>query len=199
MEKEELPDCCKKDNGVAKGIFYGLIPHVGCIIFVLASILGSTLFMQFFKPLLMNKNIFYYLIAISLGFAIFSSFLYLKKNKMLSLEGIKKKKGYLAMMFGLTIGINLVLFLFVFPLLANTGYVSAETGDLSLLKISVAIPCSGHASLITSELKTIDGVNSTKFSLPNNFDVYYDSSKTSKNEILSLDVFEEYRAKVLEG
>ncbi len=204
-KKEELPSCCKKievsedrKKGI-KGIWYGIIPHIGCIIFVIASILGSTVLIQFFKPLLMNRNIFYYMIGISFGFATLSALLYLRKNKLLSWGGIKKKKGYLSIMYGTTIGISLLFFFVIFPLTANIGGVSAEVVRTdSLLKMSVAIPCPGHATLITNELKTIDGVEGVKFSLPNNFAVYYDASKTTKQKILSLDVFREYPAKVLE-
>lgn len=198
MEKEKkLPHCCKRDKGIARGIFYGVIPHIGCILFVIASILGSTMLTQFFKPLLMDKNIFYYMIGISFGFATLSSVLYLRKNKMFSLEGAKKKKKYLGTMYGLTIGINLLFFFFIFPLIANIGVTGEVTGN-SLLKISVAIPCSGHASLISGELKSLEGVSSVEFSLPNKFTIDYDSTKVSKKKILALEVFKEYPAKVLE-
>jgi len=202
-EEKDLPSCCKpkkeyKGNNFLKGLFYGLIPHTGCILFIIGAVLGATVLMQFFKPLLMNRYIFYYLILISIGFAAASSFFYLKKNKLLHKEGIKSKKGYLSIMFGSTIGINLILFFLVFPLLANIGSVSAqEMEDASLLKISVNIPCPGHAPLISNELKTIQGVQGSKFSFPNDFDVYYDNSQTSKQEILSLEVFDAYPAEVL--
>lgn len=199
-ENEHLPPCCskpdKKPEGIWQGIAYGLIPHTGCIIFIIASILGATVLMQLFKPILMNEYIFYYLILISIGFATLSSYFYLKKHDSLSLEGIKKKKSYLFTMYGLTIGINLILFFLAFPFLANiTGNVSAlEIEGLSSLSITVDIPCPGHAPLISNELKTINGVKGSKFNFPNKFDVYYDSSKTSQQEILSLNVFNTYKA-----
>jgi hypothetical protein len=95
----------KKEKGY-KGIFYGIVPHIGCILFILAAILGSTALLQLFKPILMNKNIFYYLIGISLLFATLSSLFYLKKNNKLSISGIKSKRKYLITMYGLTIGTN---------------------------------------------------------------------------------------------
>lgn len=201
--KEKFLSCCEgkgedREKGF-KGIVYGIVPHIGCIIFVIASILSSTILMQFFKPLLMNRNIFYYMIGISFGFATLSSLLYLKKNKMLSLAGIKRKKGYLSIMYGTTIGISLLFFFIIFPLTANIGGISAQVVKTSsLLKISVDIPCPGHASLITSELKMLEGVEGVNFNFPNNFAVYYDVSKISKEKILSLDVFKEYPAKVIE-
>jgi len=199
-------ECCNADKNrknnkkeIRQGIIYGIIPHIGCILFVIASILGATILMQFFKPLLMNRNIFYYLILISFGFATISSFFYLKKHKCLCWEGVKKKKKYLGIMYGSTIGINLLLFFLIFPLIAGmTGNVSAAgiTGA-STLSISVDIPCPGHAPLITDELKTIDGVEGSEYNFPNKFKVYYDKSKTSQEKILSLEVFKEYPAKIL--
>jgi hypothetical protein len=203
-KKHNLPDCCKpkkeyKGNNPFVGIIYGIIPHTGCILFIIAAILGSTILMQYFRPVLMNRYVFHYLILISILFAALSSGIYLKKNKLLSWRGIKKKKNYLSIMFGSVIGINLILFLVIFPMLANIGVGSiSETtianGNFDMIKISVDIPCPGHAPLITSELITIEGVKGSEFSFPNNFDVYYDSSQTSEEEILSLEVFGEYPA-----
>jgi len=187
-----------KNKNALNGIVYGIIPHIGCIMFIVAAVLGATVLVQLFKPILMNRNIFYYLFLISLGFATLSSFFYLKKNRKLSWEGIKSKKGYLAIMYSLTIGINLLLFFFVFPLLAGIGNVSAEqTTGTSLLSIEVDLPCPGHAPLVTNELKTIEGVNGSAYSFPNKFDIYYNNSLTSKEKILSLNVFKEFSAKVI--
>ncbi len=206
--EQKLSSCCKpkkdyKGNNVFLGILYGLIPHIGCIMFIIGAILGSTILLQFFRPVLMSRNIFYYLILISIGFATLSSFFYLRKNKCLSFKGIKNKKVYLSIMYGSTVGINLVLFFLIFPMIANiTGNVSAEeiiNNDLSILNIKVDIPCPGHAPLITNEVKTVEGVKGSEFSFPNNFEVYYDSSLTNEQEILSLEVFTEYSATVIES
>ncbi len=188
------------DKGsIKQGIIYGLIPHIGCIAFVLASILGATFFTQAFKPLLMNKYFFYILVGVSFAFATISSYFYLKKNGLLSIKGIKRSWNYLTIMYSTTIGINLLFFLFIFPILTN---VSAQTPvsytSGSTLKISVDIPCSGHAPLIVDEVKKIDGVNNVKFEFPNVFYISYDTSKITKENILSLDVFKEYPAKVLD-
>jgi copper chaperone CopZ len=146
---------------------------------------------------------------LSLGFATLSSILYLRKNGLLSISGAKRKWKYLSTMYGSTIGINLLLFLIIFPILANISFAQAITGnfvaainnsefvELSSLRLQVDIPCSGHATLISSELKTIDGVNGVQFNLPNIFDVKYDLSKTSKQQILELEVFKTYKATVL--
>ncbi|MCK5044099.1 hypothetical protein KAR52_03800, partial [Candidatus Pacearchaeota archaeon] len=180
--------CCKKKKsgiggrGLWQGVAYGLIPHIGCIMFIVGSVFGVTILMQYFRPLLMNRYFFYYLMLIAIGFATLSSFFYLKKHNCLSPEGIKRKKGYLTIMYGSTIGINLILFLLVFPYMANiTGQVTnSNIDELSMLKISVDIPCPGHAPLISNEVKTIMGVEGSKYSFPNDFEVYYNSSLTNK-------------------
>jgi hypothetical protein len=195
--------CCgpKKEyhgKNLFKAISYALIPHIGCIVFILGAILGTTVLMQYFKPLLMSRNIFYYLILVSIGFATMSSFFYLKKNKCLCVSGIKKKKGYLGIMYGSTVGVNILLFFFIFPFLANfTGASVGDISDLELLKISVDIPCPGHAPLISSELSTIDGVEGVEYSFPSDFEIYY-NGLTDVGEILSLEVFNEYPASILE-
>lgn len=193
----------EEKRSMRQGIIYGLIPHIGCIAFIIGSVLGVTVLMQFFKPLLMNRYFFYILILISLGFATLSSVLYLRKNGILSFAGMKRKWKYLSIMYGSTIGINLLLFLLIFPLLANVSTASnqvtgAITLDQNFLKLQVNIPCSGHAPLISQELKTINGISEVKFSFPNIFDVKYDPTKTSKDEITSLEVFKTYKAKVLD-
>jgi len=196
----------KKKRNLFQGIAYGLIPHISCIAFIVGSILGVTVLTQFFKPLLMNPYFFYILVLISLGFATLSSALYLRKNGLLSIAGAKKKWKYLSTMYGSTIGINLLLFLIIFPLLANVSF-AAPTGSilalsnsgtsLSTLKLQVDIPCPGHATLISGDVKAINGVIGVQFSLPNIFEVTYDTSKTSKQQILALDVFNTYKATVL--
>jgi len=212
-----------RKKGFWQGVIFGLIPHIGCIAFIIASIFGVTVLMQFFKPLLMNRYFFYILILVSMVFATLSATMYLKSNGMLSGAGIRRKWKYLAAMYGTTLAINLLLFMVLFPLLANYSGVatskstgasanlasapgdqhlvdqavlqnSAQDGKLSALRLKVNIPCPGHAPLISNELKTIDGVTNIKFSFPNIFDVSYNSSKTNKEEIMSLAVFNEYKA-----
>lgn len=191
-----------KRKNLLQGITYGLIPHIGCIAFIIGSVLGVTVLTRFFKPLLMNPYFFHILILISIGFATLSSALYLRKNGLLSTAGMKRKWKYLSTMYGSTIGINLVLFMLIFPLLTNvslaapTGLVIADN-NAAYLSMKVNIPCPGHAPLITQELKTIDGVGDVQFSFPNLFNVKYDAVKTSKQKILSLEVFKTYKAKVV--
>jgi len=198
-----------KSSSLKQGIIYGLIPHIGCIGFVVASILGVTFAVELFKPLLMNPWFFYILIAVSLGFATISAMFYLSRNGILSMKGIVRKKKYIGTMYASTVAINLLFFLVIFPLTANfalaaptnnaTGaFALAGTGDsgLSQITLAVQIPCSGHAPLISGELKTLPGINSVTFSLPNLFDITYDPAKTTKQEILGLEIFKTYAATV---
>jgi copper chaperone CopZ len=111
----------------------------------------------------------------------------------------------LSTLYGTTIGVNILFFLIIFPIVTNMTsgsvlanvYANGNSNNIQTLRLQVNIPCPGHAPLITSELKSISGVLNVKFSFPNIFDVYYDSSKTSKEQILSLEVFKTYKASVL--
>ena len=191
----------KKSNNILKGLAYGIVPHIGCIGFIVGSVLGVSILMQFFRPLLMSRYFFYGLVALSLGFATVSVVLYLKNNDLLSIRGLERKWKYVSITYGSTVGVNLALFLIVFPMLANvsatTGGDQLTVGSAEFITLSVDIPCSGHAPLISNELKTIDGVQEVKYSTPNIFTVRYDSGRTNKSEILKLTVFREYPAKIL--
>ena len=216
-------DCCKKNSqnqdlngkkkGIVSGIMYGLMAHIVCIGFIVFSVLGVAMATAFLRPFLMNRYFFHFLVLISFVFATISAMVYLERNNFLSLKGIKTKKKYLFTLYGTTIAINLLLFIVIFPIMTNmstgSGFVSAVTSSFSknnniktgqtesVLGIKVDIPCSGHASLITGELKKVKGVKETFYRFPNSFDVSYDSGQTSKEDILSLDVFNSYKATVL--
>jgi len=229
--KNQNKSCCDSNSNneksgksnIKQGIVYGLVPHAGCIAFIIFSVLGVTTATTLFKPLLLNPYFFYILVALSFVFATISAIVYLNKQGVIvfqktevgnslnvSPEGIKTKWKYLSTLYGTTIFVNLLLFLVVFPMTANFSAASSITGavagvqslgqqsqsSFSTIKLQVNIPCSGHASLITDELKKVDGVTSVKFSFPNIFDVTYDSTKTSKQQILSLEVFNSYKATV---
>lgn len=117
-----------------------------------------------------------------------------------SLEGIKRKWKYLSTLYGTTVFTNLLLFMLIFPIVANLNSGSLITGSFagaeSSITLQVNIPCPGHAPLITEELKKIDGVISVKFRFPNLFDVSYIPTRTSKQQILSLDVLNTYKAAI---
>jgi copper chaperone CopZ len=199
--EEQKEGCCgslvdKKQKGFLSGLVYGLVPHIGCIGFIIFTILGVTTATAFFRPLLLNRYFFHILIAISLVFATISASIYLKKRNLLSLDGVKKKKKYLFTLYGTSVGINVLLFLIIFPIATNITSVSA-TGAVtgiggSEIILEVDIPCPGHAPLISEGLKRINGVESVTYSFPNNFAVRYDSAITSKDKILSMEEFNYY-------
>jgi len=211
-------NCCgkktkEKKRGFLTGILYGLAPHSFCIAFVVFTVLGTAAATAFLKPFLMSRYFFHILIGLSFVFVTISAIIYLKKNGILSFPGIKRKKGYLLTLYGTTIGINLLLFMVIFPTMTNidseTGVITALLSTFQksenaearrgsgFLNIKVDIPCSGHASLISGELKEIGGVKNVRYRFPNFFDVDYDSEETNQEEILSLEVFDVYRAEVV--
>ena len=209
-EKNIKSEKMEKENSVKHGIIYGLLPHTGCIAFIIASVFGVTIATQLFKHLLLNPYFFYILILLSFAFATVSAVFYLKKQGLITFvkdgNNLKlnifpntfgRKWKYLSTLYGTTIGVNLVLFMIVFPLLANVGSSSPANANLASIRLKVEIPCSGHASLITQELKSVNGVEEVKFALPNIFDVKYDAAKTTKQQILALEVFKTYKASVL--
>ena len=195
---KELPDCCKPKNskGILKGIGYGLIPHIGCIAFIIFSVLGMTAFASIFRPLLYKAYFFYIMIGVSLLLATFSAFLYLKKHG--GIKEYKNHKGYLLTLYGSTIGIGLLLYFIIFPMI---GAYTASTGDAILTDssfiIKVTIPCEGHAPLITSELKKLEGVNAVEYIGSYKFKVYYDAKTLSQKQILEAEIFKEYKAEVI--
>src|SRR3989339_353597 len=148
--------CCERNVG--KGILFGLIPHVGCILFIIVSIL--------------------------------------RKNDALSFDGIREKKGYLFGMYGFTVGVNVLLFFFIFPFLS--GFVGASVEDssgLRVMNLEVDIPCPGHAPLISSEVSGVNGVKGVEYSFPKKFEIFYEAGV--REDVLGLDVFEEYPAEVV--
>lgn len=185
-----MTNCCEprnKDNkkeGFWQGIIYGLAPHTFCILFVIFSILGTTAGLAFLKPFLLKPYFFHFLLALSFIFATISAII--SKRKQLS---------YFLILYGATILINLMLFFVIFPATANFNLKSVKLAASNFLAaktektagesftLQVAIPCSGHASLITWELKKLDGVNDVRFRAPNFFDVRYDINKISKEKI----------------
>lgn len=185
--------CCvnNKDNGngVKSGIIAALIPHIGCILFLVLTLLGISAGAIYIKQFLMMWWAFPALILFSFVLAGLSSCFYLKRNCCAN------KSKYLSILFGSVVAINAFLFFVIFPWAANvSGQSSGQIIGASEIKISVAIPCSGHASLIIGELKKA-GAEEVSFSLPNVFIVKYDSSKLDKAEILGLSIFKTYPAK----
>ena len=206
MKNEEIETKASK-KGLKSGIVYGLLPHAGCIAFILFSLVGVTSITYLFRPLLLNSYFFYILIGLSFIFATVSAIFYLTRSKgccssSKSLSGkIRSEWKYLSTLYGATIIVNILLFTVIFPLTANLASANYSPQDsntqLSSLTLKVEIPCSGHASLISGDLKGLDGVADVKFRFPNYFDISYDSSKISQDKILSLDIFNTYKASVV--
>jgi len=201
-------DCCKpktekKQSGFLRGLCYGLTPHIFCIMFAVFTIIGSTALTTLLKPLLLNPYFFYFLIALSFVFATISAVFYLKRAGILSFEGAKRKWKYLTVLYGTTISVNLLFFMVIFPVVANFNpggnqlAAAIENTSLSSVSMEVAIPCSGHAPLIITELNKVNGVAGVKFKFPNLFQVTYDSSKASLADLVSPKVFQEYQATIL--
>jgi len=216
-------DCCsnkKTENkkgegkrGLLSGLIYGLLPHIGCIGFIVFTVLGVTAATAVFRPLLLNPYFFHILIALAIFFATVAAAIYLQKNGLWSWSGIKRKKGYLFILYGTTISVNLLLFMVIFPIAANisagSGLRDALTGSFagsekvelcesgSLLILQVDIPCPGHAPLITGEIRKISGVENVKFRFPNFFDVRYDIEKTFPEQITALEIFDIYKASMI--
>lgn len=217
----------KKEKGILTGLIYGLVPHIGCIAFIIFSILGVTFMTSILKPFLLNPYFFHILVALSFVFATISAFFYFKKQGFITLNrnrdglelsllpsGIKRKWKYLLTLYGTTIAVNLVLFMLIFPVLTTLDveeglsltaiasvFGSAEIeGENSLPSIilEVDIPCPGHAPLITGELRTVQGVENIRYRFPNRFIVNYNPDKTSKEQILALDVFNTYKAIIID-
>lgn len=221
--EDALPECCRpvterKGQGFWWGLFYGIVPHTFCILFIVASVVGATVATSVLQQVLYVPYIFQIMVGLALVFATISALLYLKRNGLLSWPGIRKKWRYLGVMYGTTLAANVLLFWVVFPAVANldlgsrvsagpsavmsaqgAGTASAESGavaGLQTVTLAVDIPCPGHAPLIIGELKKAPGVQTAKYAGPNLFQVSYDGETISEQQILALPVFESFKARV---
>ena len=114
--------------------------------------------------------------------------------------------------------IVLISLFFVFPMLSNAGtgapqaktatpQVASQTsgigtqnlsleGNLKTITIQAQIPCGGHTSLILSEIKKLAGITAITASSWNTFQITFDPTKTTKEQILAAEVFKSYPAKL---
>ena len=102
------------------------------------------------------------------------------------------------MLYSTVLIVNVLMLFVVFPMTANLASAqpvnpNGQISGMQEITLNVDIPCSGHASLIIYNLKNA-GVEA-KFLGNNNFLLKYDVSKISKEQIMSLDVFKEFKAK----
>jgi hypothetical protein len=210
----QKPDCCqpveKKGKGLFAGVLYGLIPHTFCIAFILLSVIGATAAATLLRSILLVPYLFQMMIGLSLAFATLSAVMYLRRQGYLSLAGARTKWRYLSLLYGTTIAINLLLFLVVFPAMANAtprvqaqgvpvsspavDAPAAQTAVTKQVSLDVAIPCSGHASLIKGDLLALKGVLAVRFELPTRFVVDYDPAQVTLEQVLALEIFKTYKA-----
>ena len=192
-------DCCdnkkekKASRGFFQGIVYGLLPHAGCIALIIVTVLGIAGFGSLFKAVLGNNYFMPVMTGLSFSLATVSALYHIKKN------GVDLK--FLAVLYSTVLAVNVLMLFVIFPAVAvNTGTITgaiisgAQTDTVTL---SVAIPCPGHAPLIIDELKKVKGVGSVEFELPNHFNVNYDPSITSPEQIIKADIFDEFKAKII--
>jgi len=95
------------------------------------------------------------------------------------------------------IGIALIILFVISLVFSNSisGNAVNESGPWDTeITLEVNIPCPGHASLIVGYLKQA-GVSDVEFRMPDYFDIRYDSSKLSKEQILNINIFREYSAR----
>ncbi len=206
--------CCidkkpEKKGGIFSGFIFGLIPHSFCIFFILLSVLGATTGIAFIKQFLLIPDLFNFLIVMSLIFATISVFYYLNMIGNLSFAGAKRSWRYISTVYISTIVVNILFFYLLMPVATNLhavglseekliGSLSEKVLDnLETVSIDVGIPCSGHSTLIVYELNTIKGVKKVSFKMPNIFNISFDSKETSVNDILSLKIFNTYKAEVI--
>jgi hypothetical protein len=206
MKIGEASCCPPKENekkGLWQGIVFGLLPHSFCLAFLVLSVVGAVAATTFLRKLLLTPFFFQILIGLSFAMATISAAVYLKRGGLLSVKGIVKKWQYLLGLYGTTIGVNLLMFLVIFPLLTNISLtkrwpgVLSQRADTSSLILQVEIPCSGHAPLIIDELGKSEGISEVKFIFPDQFQMNYDFSQTSQEQILNLEIFKTFKAKMI--
>lgn len=200
MEKS----CCQKDDsrkqekGILKGILYGIFPHSFCIGFIIFSAIGAVTATAVLKKIMIIPYFLHILFIFSIVIATFSAVIYLKRCDCFNKQGAKSKWKYLAILYGTTIFINLLMFSYVLPVLANinSSNINVESSKSSILSLKVDIPCSGHAPLIIDELKKDKGVESIKFESPNIFEIKYNPVQTSPEKIILTEIFKTYKAQI---
>ncbi len=189
-----------------------MVPHTFCILFVVLSIVGATAATTLVQRFLYIPYFFQFLVGLSILFATLSAAFYLRRNGLLSLAGIRFKWKYLTVMYGTTIAINLLFFWVIFPAIAGVDFerpalalaapaavaeqAQATPSATQSVTLQVRIPCPGHAPLISSELKKVDGITGVRYQMPNYFAVSYDAGKLTVDRILALEIFQYFGATV---
>ena len=188
-----------KAKGFWRGLVFGLMPHTFCILFVIFTLIGSVVGATIARRFLLIPHFVLFLVILSLIFATISAWFYLRSHCCCSSKGIKKNWRYLVILYGTTLAVNAVFIYYIFPAVtastANIGNNQAVVSQATAtMTIKVAIPCSGHASLIISELKQARGVGNVSYVPLDTFTVNYDPAVTNEASILGLEIFKTYPA-----
>ncbi len=193
----------KKITGFWSGLLYGLLPHSFCIAFIVLTVIGATALTGLVRSLFLIPYFFQFLVGLSLVLATISAFIYLRRNGLCSFGGAKRKWRYLAVLYGTTLSVNLLMFMVILPKVANIGSMNqasilSQQANTASVMLAVDIPCSGHAPLIIDELGKVEGINWVEFKFPNLFEVNYDSRRISLEQLLTLEIFKTYKAKIIQ-
>lgn len=95
----------------------------------------------------------------------------------------------------IVVAIIIITGFFILTGTLNANATPVNTDNLEKLTLRVSIPCPGHAYLIKQSLNGLNGVEKIEYSPITTFVVFYDSNKTSEQDILNLDIFKDYPAK----
>ncbi|MHB1318817.1 MAG: hypothetical protein ACYCYF_09400, partial [Anaerolineae bacterium] len=123
-DKNSRPACCPpvedhRREGLLWGVFYGLVPHTFCILFIVFSVVGATVATSLVQRVLLVPYLFQVIVALSVGLATLSAAIYLHRNGLLSRLGIRRKWRYLATLYGTTLAVNMLFFWVIFPAVAS--------------------------------------------------------------------------------
>ena len=101
---------------------------------------------------------------------------------------------------GSIVAITLILLIGGFQLFANASAQTIDEGvetNMASTILEVSIPCPGQAPLISERLVMTQGIETVEFSYPNLFEVIYDTTKVSENEIINLELFGAYTPTII--
>lgn len=188
-KNNEMPECCKPKKGIKAGLLSGIIPHSGCIAIILLALIGVTAANSFFIEFLSNKYYFIIIFAVSFFIASIAAFLYIRRFPD---KRIKSHWRYLTALYSSVILINLVMIYVIFPAVARIGNENIQGSSIKL--DFTRLPCSGHISLVQSELEKVEGIKKVNYVSGSLFEVYYDPNKISKKEIIGQEVCKEFKA-----
>lgn len=197
--KKHLSTINQIRSGVIRGLAFGLIPHLFCILFIIFSIIGATIATTFTQKILLMPNLFPALVIISIVFATIASIFHLRIGECKCDEEVKGRKRFVLAMFVATLIANVTMMYVIFPAIAKTrnNNITIES-SLSVITVKVAIPCTGHAPLIINEIGTLPGIVRVDFDSPDIFQITYDPQTANIDQIVALNVFETFQiAKII--